>query len=203
VEDFGGDPRSASWADVAVRGRRTQVGETEVRNVGLVEPELRSTETRMEAMRREDGTTETMVGLQEMTEMVTEVWTREASEEAIVDPTELGKPEKGNKEYGGTEEDTQKPESDEGMAHEEVEGGQTNVSVRDSPDKGRWMKEGNIHRSTQDRTEQGEMEVEKEDVAAENVCSPKKKTKLRTERPAEKSQERKWIRTRTMHSKTV
>jgi hypothetical protein len=40
-----------------------------------------------------------------------------------VDPTELGKPEEGDKEDGGTVQDTQQPEGDEGMAHEEVEGG--------------------------------------------------------------------------------
>jgi hypothetical protein len=31
------------------------------------------------------------------------------------------------------------------------------------------------------------MKVEKEDVAGENVCSPKRQKKLRTERPVEKS----------------
>jgi hypothetical protein len=70
VEDVGGEARSVSWADVAARGRRTPVEETEVRSVGLVESEFGSAETRTGDMRSEDGTQETVVGLQEMTEMV-------------------------------------------------------------------------------------------------------------------------------------
>jgi hypothetical protein len=120
VEDVGGEARSTSRADVAARGRRTPVGETEVRSVGLVEPDLRRA-TRLEAMRRDAGTPSTRGGLLEMTGMGTEVWTREVSEEAIVDPKELRKPEEGNKEDGGTVADTQ-PEGDEAMTHEKVEG---------------------------------------------------------------------------------
>jgi hypothetical protein len=69
-EDVDGEARSVSWANVAARGSRVTVKETEVISVGLVERELRSAETRTGEIGREVGAPEAIVGLQEMEGMV-------------------------------------------------------------------------------------------------------------------------------------
>jgi hypothetical protein len=66
VEEVGGKARSVLCADVATRGRRAPVKETEVISMGLVEPKMRNAETRIEKIGREAGAPEAIVRLQEL-----------------------------------------------------------------------------------------------------------------------------------------
>jgi hypothetical protein len=52
--------------------------------------------------------------------------------------------------------------------------GKVTESARCLPVKGRWINEGNVRRSDQDRTEKGNMEMRNEYVAWENMCSTKR-----------------------------
>jgi hypothetical protein len=69
VEEVGGEARSVSWADVAVRKRRAPVEETEMISMGSVQPEM-GAETSTEEIEREAGVPEVKVGIQETDGMV-------------------------------------------------------------------------------------------------------------------------------------
>jgi hypothetical protein len=114
VVEVEGEAKSVSWAEVALRGRRVPVEETEVISVGLVEPEMRSAKTRAEEIEREAEAPEAIVGLPETEGMVIEDLSREVADGVSVDTTGLRLPEESTKKERGQGADTQQPEGEGG-----------------------------------------------------------------------------------------